>query len=219
MASYRFNNTANLLARGTLDLLADSFYIALVTSLPSSAVALRSDIVGECSGGNYVRKDLTKTNSSPFLYLGNSSAVTFTNPVWANLWTATATPIVGGIILRGTVAGSAAGDNGAIIEAIVAAPVALSGLIPTTVLRVFKKGVNSNSLTLCLPEIQLVSISSTLVNDITALVSTQVPLLPTIQGVLGTKALLLGSGEAIYVALSTSVAPNGYNIIAQGGFY
>lgn len=110
MASYRFNNTANLLARGTLDLLADTFYIALVTSLPSSAVALRSDIVNECSGGNYVRKDLTKTNSSPFLYLGNSSAVTFSNPAWANLWTATATPIIGGIILKGTVAGSAAGD-------------------------------------------------------------------------------------------------------------
>jgi hypothetical protein len=112
-----------------------------------------------------------------------------------------------------------AGDNGAIIEAITAIPIALSGLIQTTVLRVFKKGVNSNSLTLCLPEIQLNSISSTLVNDTTALVSIQVPLLPTIQGVLGTRALLLGSGEAIYVALSTSVAPSGYNIIAQGGFY
>lgn len=112
-----------------------------------------------------------------------------------------------------------AGDNGAIIEAITAVPIAISGLVDSTVLRVFKKGVNSNSLTLCLPEIQLVSISSTLVNDITALVSTQVQLLPTIQGVLGTRALLLGAGEAIYVALSTSVSPSGYNIIAQGGFY
>jgi hypothetical protein len=110
MASYRFNNTANLLARGTVNLLTDSFYIALVTSLPSSAVALRSDIVGEASGGNYVRKDLVKTNSSPFLYLGNSSAVTFANPVWSALWTATATPIIGGIILKGTVAGSLASD-------------------------------------------------------------------------------------------------------------
>ena len=110
MASYRFNLTANLIARGTIDLLADTFYMALVTSLPSAAVALRSDIVGECSGGSYVRKDLVKTNSSPFLYLGNSSAMTFVNPVWAALWTATATPIVGGIVLKGNVAGSGAGD-------------------------------------------------------------------------------------------------------------
>jgi hypothetical protein len=126
---------------------------------------------------------------------------------------------VGTSVLSNAVLLVQAGGQGAIIESIVAVPIAITGAIPTSVLRVFKKGVNSGSLTLCLPEIQLPSIEGTLVNDITALVSVQVNLLPTIQGVLGTKALLLGAGEAIYVALSQSVAPSGYNVIAQGGFY
>jgi hypothetical protein len=110
MSSYRFNGTANQLARGGINLLTDTFYIALVTSLPSASVATRAAILNECTGGNYVRKDLTKTNSSPFLYLSNSSAVTFANPVWTGLWTATNTPVVGGIILKGTVAGSQGTD-------------------------------------------------------------------------------------------------------------
>ena len=112
-----------------------------------------------------------------------------------------------------------AGENGLIVECIQAIPVATSGTIPTTVLRLLKKGANSNKLTLCLPEVQLVSINSASVNDANALVTVNVPLPDSIQGVLGTKALLLGPNESLYAALSQSVSPNGYNITAQGGFY
>lgn len=112
-----------------------------------------------------------------------------------------------------------AGENGLIIECIQAIPVATSGTVPTTVLRLLKKGANSTRLTLALPEVQLVSIDSASVNDATALVTINVPLPDSIQGVLGTKALLLGSNESLYAALSQSVSPNGYNITVQGGFY
>ena len=112
-----------------------------------------------------------------------------------------------------------AGDNGAIIESMTAIPVAVSGAVGTTVLRIYKRGANSNRLSLVLPEIQLPSIDAASVNDATALVSIRIPLPDSIQGVLGTKALLLGAGESLYAALSQSVAPNGYNVTAQGGFY
>jgi hypothetical protein len=112
-----------------------------------------------------------------------------------------------------------AGENGLIIESIQAIPVATSGTVPNTVLRLLKKGANSNRLTLVLPEVQLVSIDSAAVNDATALVTIDAPLPNSIQGVLGTKALLLGPNESLYAALSQSVSPNGYNITCQGGFY
>jgi len=51
------------------------------------------------------------------------------------------------------------------------------------------------------------------------LIIVNVPLPDSIQGVLGTKALLLGPNESLYAALSQSVSPNGYNITVQGGFY
>jgi len=112
-----------------------------------------------------------------------------------------------------------AGENGLIIECIEAIPVAINGTVPTTVLRLFKKGANSTRLSLALPEVQLASIDSASVNDATALVTIRVPLPDSIQGVLGTKALLLGPNESLYAALSQAVSPNGYNIVCQGGFY
>jgi len=111
MASYRFNRFANDIARGTVSLLSDSFYIALVTSLPSTSVSTRADLTNEVSGGSYVRKDLVKSSgTNPNTYLSNASSLRFDNTVWTALWAATATPIVGGVIFKGTVAGSASTD-------------------------------------------------------------------------------------------------------------
>ena len=111
MASYRFNRFANDIARVNVNLTADALYIALVTSLPSTSVSTRADLVNEVAGGSYVRKDLVKTTgTNPTVYLSNSSSLRFGNTVWTALWAATAAPIIGGVIFKGTVAASAVGD-------------------------------------------------------------------------------------------------------------
>lgn len=94
-----------------MSLLSDSFYIALVTALPSTSVSTRADLTNEVSGGSYVRKDLVKSSgTNPNTYLSNASSLRFDNTIWTALWAATATPIVGGVIFKGTVAGSASTD-------------------------------------------------------------------------------------------------------------
>lgn len=111
MASYRFNRFANDIARVNVNLTSDSFYIALVTALPSTSVSTLADLTNEVSGGSYVRKDIVKSSgTNPNVYLSNSSSLKFDNVVWTALWAATATPIVGGVIFKGTVAGSASTD-------------------------------------------------------------------------------------------------------------
>lgn len=111
MASYRFNRFANDIARANVNLTADALYMALVTSLPSTSVSTRADLVNEVNGGSYVRKDLVKsTGTNPAVYLSNSSSLRFDNTVWTALWAATAAPIIGGVIFKGTVAGSASTD-------------------------------------------------------------------------------------------------------------
>jgi len=111
MASYVFDRTANDVARGTVNLLSDSFYMALVTSLPATSLSTLASITNEVVGGSYVRKDLAKSSgTNPNTYIVNSSALRFDNPVWSGLWATAATPIVGGIIFKGTVAGSASTD-------------------------------------------------------------------------------------------------------------
>ena len=111
MASFRFNRFGNDIARGNVNLLSDSFYMALVTATPSASVSTLADIVSEVSGGSYVRKNLVKSSgTNPNTYLSNASSLRFDNVVWSALWAAAATPIVGGIILKGTVAGSASTD-------------------------------------------------------------------------------------------------------------
>ena len=111
MASYRFNRFGNDIARVNVNLLSDALYMALVTSLPSTSVSTRADLVGEVTGGSYVRKDLVKsTGTNPNTYLSNASSLRFDNTVWTALWAATAAPIVGGVIFKGTVAGSASTD-------------------------------------------------------------------------------------------------------------
>ena len=68
-------------------------------------------MTNEVSGGSYVRKDLVKSSgTNPNTYLSNASSLRFDNTVWTALWAATATPIVGGVIFKGTVAGSASTD-------------------------------------------------------------------------------------------------------------
>ena len=111
MASYRFNRFANDIARVNVNLLADALYIALVTALPSTSVSTRADLLSEVAGGSYVRKDIVKTTgTNPNVYLSNSSALRFDNTVWTALWAATAAPIVGGVLFKGSVAASASGD-------------------------------------------------------------------------------------------------------------
>lgn len=111
MASYRFNRFANDIARVNVNLTSDALYIALVTALPSTSVSTRADLTNEVAGGSYVRKDLVKTTgTNPAVYLSNSSSLRFDNTVWTALWTAVATPIVGGVIFKGTVGASASTD-------------------------------------------------------------------------------------------------------------
>lgn len=111
MASYRFNRFANDIARVNVNLASDSFYIALVTALPSTSVSTRADLVAEVTGGSYVRKDLVKSSgTNPTTYLSNASSLKFENTVWTALWAAVASPIVGGVIFKGTVETSASTD-------------------------------------------------------------------------------------------------------------
>ena len=111
MASYRFNRFANDIARVNVNLASDALYMALVTALPSTSVSTLADLVSEVSGGSYVRKDLVKSSgTNPTTYLSNSSSLRFDNTVWTALWAATAAPIIGGVIFKGTVAGSASTD-------------------------------------------------------------------------------------------------------------
>jgi hypothetical protein len=110
-----------------------------------------------------------------------------------------------------------ASETGAIIESIKIVPTPINGTVPAVTVRFFKKGSNGTNLVMCLPEVQVNAIS--VVNDSTALPSITVPLNDSIQGVLGTKALLLGSGDSFYVALSQSIAPASFNVVCQGGFY
>lgn len=111
MASYVFDRTANDIARNTVSLVSDSFYMALVTTLPATSLSTLAGIVGEVVGGSYVRKNLAKSSgTNPDTYIVNSSSLRFNNPVWTGLWATAATPIVGGIIFKGTVETSASTD-------------------------------------------------------------------------------------------------------------
>lgn len=61
-------------------------------------------------GGSYVRKDLVKTPGDPSIFNTNGSKLGFASPQWVSLWASPAVTLGGLVILKGTVATSAAGD-------------------------------------------------------------------------------------------------------------
>jgi len=107
-----FNGVSLKLLNGTINLEADTFYAMLVTAIPSASAAIRSDVTAtELAGGTYVRKDLVKAGTFPATFGSNGATADFNDVTWTDLYTTSAQTIAGIIIVKGTVAGSAAGDN------------------------------------------------------------------------------------------------------------
>jgi hypothetical protein len=109
-----------------------------------------------------------------------------------------------------------AGTWGAVIEGLAVIPVADSGSIAAVLIRVFWKAATSDVLNFIM-EVPCPAIAS--VTALEALSEIQITLPEAIVGDVGTRALRIGAGDSLYVALGTALAGGAYNVRCQGLFY